>query len=220
MLICNAPAVLSQSSQSETCPLCANEGHFYIENFFKCTECSGIFRSSQQHLQPAAEKQRYEKHQNDVYNAQYRQFVSPITDAILNVHTPVQKGLDFGAGTGPVISKVLEERGYNIVPYDPYFHDYPQRLNTKYDYIACCEVIEHFYHPAQEFKLLQALLEPKGCLYCMTRIYNDTISFEDWFYKNDPTHVFFYQEATFQWIKQNLGFSQLEIEHNLIKLTN
>jgi len=31
------------------------------------------------------------------------------------------KGLDFGAGTGPVISKVLKDKGYCIAQYDIFF---------------------------------------------------------------------------------------------------
>ena len=65
--------------------------------------------------------------------------------------TSKHTGLDFGAGTGPVISKVLKDNEYKIKQFDPFFHNYPELLKEKYDYIVCCEVMEHFYDPAKEF---------------------------------------------------------------------
>jgi hypothetical protein len=81
-------------------------------------------------------------------------------------------------------------------------------------------VIEHFYHPEKEFRLLKNLLQPNGRLYCMTHIYNPKIDFENWYYKNDPTHVFIYQEATLIWIKNNFNFASVTIDNRLISFVN
>lgn len=177
----------------------------------------GVFRSSRFWLSPSQEKTRYEAHNNDIEDPGYQQFVAPITNAILRDFRPYHQGLDFGAGTGPVISKVLNDSDYSISQYDPFFHNYPELLQRKYDYIVCCEVMEHFFYPAKEFSTLNHLLLPGGALYCMTHIYSSETNFESWYYKNDPTHVFMYQKETLEWIKSHFGFSSVEIEGRLIK---
>ena len=146
----------------------------------------------------------------------YQKFVSPITSAILRDYSQNDKGLDFGAGTGPVVSKILNDNKYSINQYDPFFHNYPDLLEKKYNYIACCEVIEHLYHPKKEFLMLKNLLAQGGRLYIMTSLYDDSINFKTWNYKDDCTHVFIYQKETLLWIKEELGFSTLTIAGRLI----
>jgi len=163
-----------------------------------------------------SEKLRYEEHINDVEDKGYQKFVSPITSAILKDFLRTDKGLDFGAGTGPVISKVLTDNEFSIVQYDPFFHNNPNLLNAKYNYIACCEVMEHFYRPKKEFKLLRNLLQPSGKLYCMTDLYDESIDFHKWYYKNDQTHVFIYHKNSIDWIQKEIGFSDVLINGRLI----
>ena len=138
------------------------------------------------------------------------------TSAILNEFLPADKGLDFGAGTGPVISKILKDNGFSIVQYDPFFHNYPNLLNDKYNFIACCEVIEHFYLPKQEFELLRNLLFSGGKLFCMTDLWDKSIDFHKWYYKNDQTHVFIYTKDTIRWIQKEIGFSSVTIDDRLL----
>ncbi|WP_309597799.1 methyltransferase domain-containing protein [Flavobacterium oreochromis] len=85
--------------------------------------------------------------------------------------------------------------------------------------MASCEVIEHFHHPKKEFQLLKELLVPKGKLYCMTHLYDSSIHFEKWYYKNDTTHVFIYQKETIEWIAKMLMFSDFTIKNRLIIFT-
>ena len=162
------------------------------------------------------EIERYQYHNNDVNDLGYQKFVSPIVNAVKQYFNSNHIGLDFGAGTGPVLSKMLQVAGYQIKQYDPFFHKYPELLNEKYDYIASCEVVEHFHYPDKEFELLKKLLLPNGMLFCMTDIYNPTIDFANWYYKNDPTHVFIYQKETFEWIKTTFNFSDLTIDKRLV----
>lgn len=209
---------------SVLCPLCSGLGKLFHQNprqlFYQCKNCSSIFADKNLHPDAKKEYAHYAKHENNVEDKGYQQFVSPITQAIIKEFTPEHKGLDFGAGPGPVISKILNDNKFSIIQYDPYFHYYPELLNKTYDYIACCEVMEHFYNPKKEFALLKKLLKPQGKLYCMTHIYDENIDFEKWYYKNDPTHVFIYQKNTLNWIKENFGFSNLEIHKRLIIFSN
>jgi SAM-dependent methyltransferase len=200
------------------CPLCfCRTEKFHEDVFFLCNQCKGILRPGQKHLSYKQEKAHYETHNNDVNDPRYQQFVSPITAAILEKFTIRHKGLDFGAGTGPVVSKVLNDRGYNIRLYDPFFHNNPELLERKYDYIVCCEVIEHFHFPNKEFRLLRSMLYPDGILFCMTHLYQPEYDFSQWYYKNDPTHVFIYQRETIRWIQTNFRFRNHCVENRLIK---
>jgi SAM-dependent methyltransferase len=212
--------VLTVPDSIVKCPLCRSKGdvfyHFKERLYHQCSNCYGIFVNERLKTDSTTEKRRYQEHNNDVDDPKYRQFVSPITNAILQNFTPDDQGLDFGAGTGPVISKVLAENNYSILQYDPFFHHYPEILKNKYDYIACCEVIEHFYTPYKEFQLLRRLLKKDASLYCMTDLYDSSIDFHKWYYKNDLTHVFIYQQETIHWIQQEIGFSSVGIDGRLI----
>jgi len=207
-----------------SCPLCHHTSALFCDYksriYFECVTCKGIFLNPNQYMDFENEEKHYRFHNNDVEDKGYRNFVSPITKGILTDFTLQHSGLDFGAGTGSAITKVLRDHNYQIVEYDPYFHPFPDVLNKQYNYIACCEVIEHFHHPDKEFRLLQKLLRPNGKLYCMTHLYSPEIDFSTWYYKNDHTHVFMYQKETMQWIAKTFGFSDVKIENRLIVFSN
>ena len=206
------------------CPLCNSVSTIFYkfkkQIYHQCNNCLGIFVDEKLLPDRLAEMLRYEKHHNDIEDDGYREFVSPITSAILRNFNQKHKGLDFGAGTGPIISKILKDNGFRIKQYDPFFHNYPKLLEEKYDYIAACEVIEHFHDPKKEFSLLKDLLLPNGKLYCMTNIYNEIIDFHNWDYKSDFTHVFIYQKETIYWIKEFFGFSDVTIKDRLVTFFN
>ena len=202
------------------CPLCLNSSiPFYKDEFYLCSCCDAIFRAAEKLLDNEKEKQRYESHTNDSDDLGYQNFVAPITNAVLKKFSKDDVGLDFGCGKDSPIVKVLRQNEYEILEYDPFFFDDKKLLEKKYDYIACCEVIEHFYNPKKEFELLKKLLKEDGILYLMTGIYNSTIDFSKWWYKNDSTHVFIFQEKTFEYIKNKFDFKDLKIEKNFIKLS-
>ncbi|WP_455755762.1 class I SAM-dependent methyltransferase [Sulfurimonas sp.] len=205
------------------CPLCSTHSEVFfsdIDTYYRCNTCHGVFVDENNRPNLESEKQRYEIHENDVDDKGYQKFVSPITSSILKDFSQDSKGLDFGAGTGPVLSKVLQDNNYSIKQYDPFFHNYPELLKQKYDYIGSCEVIEHFYNPYKEFKLLKSMLNTHAKIYLMTEPYVEGIDFASWYYKNDPTHVFFYSKETFEWIKKEFGFSSVSIDKRLIILQN
>lgn len=171
------------------------DAYFYI-----CKNCGAYVKDNKYYLTASQEKERYEQHQNDVHDARYQQFTSPITEAVFAHQNPEQLGLDYGCGSGPVISYQLSSKDYQVVLYDPYFHPNPDYLQNRYDYILSCEVFEHFYQPDKEIRKLISLLKPGGRLYIMTHLYSDQYDFERWYYRNDPTHVFIYTEKTIHFI--------------------
>ncbi len=205
------------------CSLCKNTADFLTRqrhgNYYQCCSCGSAFLDPAFFLSPAQEKERYATHENDVEDLRYQNFVRPIVDAVTKHFLPSHEGLDFGSGTGPVITKLLKDAGYQVQKYDPLFFNDTQALHKQYNYIACCEVIEHFHQPLKEFTLLHSLLRPGGKLYCMSELFYDEIEFEKWYYKNDPTHVFFYHPQAIAWIKNTLGFSSVKIQGRLIEFT-
>jgi SAM-dependent methyltransferase len=201
------------------CPLCTtellNEKDF---EYFDCNTCKALVKKPNKYLSPQEEKKRYLEHDNDVNDFRYQHFTSPITNYVLSHFTKEHYGLDYGSGTGPVISKILERHSFHVRQYDPYFSDNTEVFDNTYDYIFVCEVAEHFYHPSNEFKLLKSLLKPKGHLIVMTDMYDDRTDFKNWYYRKDPTHVFIYRKTTFEFIKKKYKFKKLQIEGRRIIL--
>ena len=201
-----------------TCPLCNNKAKAFYTIYYRCSKCDGIFKDSSHLLEKSLERNHYENHENNIEDTHYQKFVSPITKTIQKDFPKNSHGLDFGSGKAPVIAHICKQNGYAMEFYDIYFYPDLNPLQKQYDFIAASEVIEHFYNPKIEFTLLQSLLKPKGSLYLMTEIYDDSIDFSSWYYKNDPTHVFFYTKKTVAWICQNYGFKNFLIEKRLIIL--
>ncbi len=202
------------------CTLCGSQTSSFsvvhTQEYYKCTHCHSILLHSSYFLTAIEEKQRYDIHNNDVHDVGYQKSVFPIVSSVTENHTKAHKGLDFGSGSGPVVTMLLRNQGFNVQTFDPFYDPNPLALKQKYDYIICSEVMEHFYIPAKEFKLLHSLLKTNGMLYCKTNLYDETTNFDTWWYKNDPTHVFFYTEKTIHWIKKKYNFREASITKNVI----
>ena len=211
-----------EETKEYNCPLCENKSNIFTcikhRIYYKCDNCFSIFLAPNCRLDEASEKKRYLEHNNDINDQGYRDSVAPITDYIFYKYSKYSLGLDFGAGTGPVISSVLTEKGYNVLKYDPFFYPDKSVLDIQYDYIVCCEVIEHFYNPKKEFLQLMNCIKKNGELICKTDLFEDSMDFNNWYYNSDPTHVFFYSKNTFMWIKKQFGFTNVSIEGRLILL--
>ena len=192
--------------------------HKKDEFFFDCGTCSALVKDVTQHLTFEEEKAHYECHNNDVHDAGYQKFTAPITDYILNHFSSRDKGLDFGSGTGPVISHMLLQKKYDILPYDPFFAPDTTVLASTYDYILSCEVFEHFRNPKKEIDRLVSMLNPGGALLIMTLLYDNSIDFASWFYKRDPTHIFLYRKETIAFIAQEYRLEITVLDERLIVL--
>jgi len=191
--------------------------------YYECDTCFALVKDQIYYLSDQEEKARYLTHNNDVNDIRFQKFTSPITNYVLENYSQYDKGLDFGSGTGPVITKILKDNNYDIVPFDPFFANTKEVLHDKYDYILSCEVFEHFYKPGLEMEKLSAILKPEGKLIIMTLLYDDSIDFSKWFYKNDPTHVFIYKKETIEYLSLTYGY-EIEVLSNrfivLKKLSN
>lgn len=199
------------------CPLC----HSLLTNrknaqFFDCSTCFALVKDKRFYLSSEEEKKHYEKHNNDVNDVGYQKFVSPITQLVFQHQKASDKGLDFGSGTGPVISKILSDNQFTITQYDLYFEPNEERLNSKYDYIVCSEVWEHFQQPDKELIQLRKMLLENARLIVMTLLYSDEINFETWHYRLDMTHVFIYRKETMEFIAKKFNLELEFISERLI----
>lgn len=223
-------------SVNNACPLCLTPSPalFYVApkggwKFFRCEECDLIFKDQALRLAPSDEKARYLTHENDVKTPGYVEFLTPVVEQVKEI-LPVGEvsasnsgggpihGLDFGCGPGPVLAELLEQNGFQMKTYDPYFAPNTEALKQKYDFITCTEVAEHFHNPREEFQKLTSLLEIEGTLFVLTQMHDDVSDFPKWYYWRDPTHVCFYGQRTFRWIAQAYGFAPPEFASTRLSL--
>jgi SAM-dependent methyltransferase len=174
--------------------------------YWRCGACLATFLDPC--LRPSAERElaEYRLHRNHETDIVYRQFLSRLTVPLLERLPAGRQGLDFGCGPEPVLATLLREAGHSVALYDPFFRPDRAVLERRYDFIACSEVVEHFHHPASEFKMLDDLLEPDGYLAVMTQFQTDDARFADWHYRRDLTHVVFYRAHTLAWLAERHGW--------------
>ena len=178
--------------------------------FYQCGRCQLVFVPAMFHLSAAAEKAEYDKHQNSPQDSGYRRFLARTLDPLSERLAPGASGLDFGCGPGPTLSVMLAEQGLKVANYDLYYYPDASLLAQPYDFITLTEVIEHLASPMQVLTQLARCLRPNSLLAVMTKRVESQNAFAQWHYKNDPTHIAFYSEATFTWIAEYFSW-QLEI---------
>ncbi len=159
---------------------------------------------------------RYETHNNDPSDERYRAFLRRVTTPLIKRLERPATGLDYGAGPGPTLSVMMEEQGFDMAIYDPFFAPRLDALARKYDFVTCTETAEHFHAPSAEFERLYGLLKPGGWLAVMTQ-WADDKDFRQWSYARDVTHVCFYREETMAWIADRFDY-RLEIPRRDIAL--
>ena len=105
---------------SERCPLCySQQTRLYCQTkaaaYFHCAQCDLVFLPSRFHLSDKDEKSRYDAHQNNPQDAQYRQFLSQVYHPVIAFIDAQAKGLDFGCGPGPTLSVMFEEQIIRLI---------------------------------------------------------------------------------------------------------
>ena len=209
---------------SSKCILCQSDNinHYYFQkvfsrNFYKCQNCYLIFVDRLELINKSEEKSRYDNHNNSVRTSGYEKFLRRLISATKDYKSPLDYGLDFGQGPYPMLIELLKEDGYrNINGYDPIYNKDLSLLDNKYDYITCCEVVEHFSNPLQEFKLLSSLLKPNGIIVISTGIYSNNTEFADWYYIKDDTHINIFTSKTLEWLGNHLKLQILDLKKDLI----
>jgi len=186
------------------CPLCFNESSLFDSNTFSCSNCSLIFKDSILHLSSDEEFIRYGHHQNSSDDQGYLDFLNKLLMPLKTFLPSDFVGIDFGCGPGPTLSSLLEECGGEVSFYDPHFYPDAQTLIPDfYDVVTCTEVVEHFKNPSHDWEILMGLAKEGGLIAIMTQIFNKNLKdYSTWWYKNDPTHVVFYQKESIYYISE------------------
>ena len=183
-------------------PLAVQEGR----RFLRCRRCDLTFLDPAQRLGPGEERARYETHRNDPSDPGYRAFLDRLLTPLAERLPEGARGLDYGSGPGPTLSRMLTEAGYPTVDYDPFFAPREEVLDRRWDFVTCSETAEHFFDPGREFRRLDRMLAPGGWLGLMTGIVTEDVDFGSWWYARDPTHVAFYSPETLAWIAGDRGW--------------
>ena len=199
------------------CPLCLHTTsitHYAKDkkrDYLQCDNCQLVFVAPSFLPSKEKEKQEYDLHENNFEDEGYRKFlskvISPITEHI--THHDIDKpltGLDFGCGPAAVLADMLGEQGIQMHTFDPFFANTPEVLQRTYDIVTCTEAIEHFHTPHKEWQQFNLLVQPGSIIVVMTKRVIDKSRFLQWHYKNDPTHVSFFSEATFEFLAQRDGY--------------
>lgn len=193
------------------CPLCAARSERQVpcrdRRLHACGRCGLIFADPADRLPREEQKRRYLLHDNRIEDRDYCNFLMrPVKEAAPFL-APGSRGLDYGCGHGPVLSRLLEARGFRMTDYDPIFFDVP--LEPEYDFVFSTECFEHFEEPALEIPKVLSRLKPGGVLTIMTELWSEGTDFEDWYYAGDPTHVSFFSDKTLDHLSSVYGLLRI-----------
>lgn len=202
------------------CPLCGSSQTSFFHAgekrvYHHCATCDLVFVPSPCFISSQEEKAKYDNHQNTPHNSGYVAFLNRLLDPLTKQLPEKSKGLDFGCGPGPTLSLLMQERGYDMDIYDPFYAPDTTVFEKRYDFITTTEVIEHMCDPRFELERLWSMLKSRGILGIMTAFRPD--DFASWYYKRDMTHIRFFTPETFDWIAQHLHAS-LEIPRSGVVL--
>lgn len=197
---------------TEACPLCLSPhttpfAQLAQKTYAVCPRCHYTFLHRQHWLSPAAEKTQYDLHNNQVHDVHYRAFLNRLAAPLVAVLPPAAKGLDMGCGPGPALAHMLTEQGFATAYYDPLYFPNQALLNHPYDFVTSTEVVEHLRTPHHTWQQFKRLVKPGGLLAIMTSWRVPAAEFAAWHYPKDPTHIGFYQPATFRWLAEQWGWA-------------
>lgn len=193
------------ATEAPLCPLCHGPSiePYHVDktrDYVHCRTCDLVFVPAGQHLSDAAAKAYYDLHDNQPDDAGYRRFLDRLFTPLAERLTPNARGLDFGCGPGPTLSKMFEAAGHTVTLYDPNYAPDKSVLSATYDFVTLSEVAEHLAQPGKDLDGLWAGLAPGGWLGIMTKRVRDRRAFRTWHYITDPTHISFFSETTFHWL--------------------
>jgi hypothetical protein len=212
-------AQVSGGSASGGCSLCGAslpvgpEETVQGRDYHLCAVCDLMQMAGKDRLSTADEKKRYLQHNNSIRTQGYISFLERLMLPVIaelesqGREAEAIKGLDFGSGPYPMLAELMAERGFLLDLYDPIFapRDKDKLLASAFDYIVCCETIEHFYHPHDEFDFMTKLLAPGGFIAIMTSLRRPDTGMAHWHYAQDETHVALYSEKTIHWLARHFG---------------
>ena len=109
----------------------------------KCEICEIIALEEEKRFTCKEEQHHYNQHNNSLENEGYVKMFEDFLDFVSLHVKSFESVFDFGSGKGEVLSKILTNKGKQVVCYDKYFYDDTSYKDKKYDLIVSTEVFEH-----------------------------------------------------------------------------
>jgi 2-polyprenyl-3-methyl-5-hydroxy-6-metoxy-1,4-benzoquinol methylase len=144
------------------------------------------------------ERARYAHHDNSPLNEGYVEYLGQVADAVARLGVDKARVLDFGSGERAVLAKILRQRGFDCVAYDPLYGQGQAALRDRYDVVVLCEVIEHLRDLRAEILSLKQCLGAGGRIVVRTQCYPSVAGVASWWYARDATHLNFFAERTLE----------------------
>jgi SAM-dependent methyltransferase len=201
------------SSTAPLCRACGATSRFFLEErrtYFTCPSCTFIFTN--QVLSKNLQVMHYTKQWN-LQDASFYQNLASIILEMANVFHKPEKILDFGSGPGRLADE-LASRGYQVTAVEPMVHGYlKDQPKDIFDTVICIEVIEHLLNLEEEFKEIDSRLKPGGVIIISTVLYNPFAhanpeeEFKKYWYKDDPTHVNFFDFKSAEAFSRKTGYT-------------
>ena len=209
------------------CPLCSHSKVEFLfrqkqfeRHFYHCKNCDLRYVQRDETLSLDSQKSRYEKHDNSVRTTGYEKFLRRLVDPLVEYVDKCSHGLDFGSGPYPMLVEILKEDGYsNVESYDPIFANNKNViLDKKYQFVTCCEVIEHMRSLQDDLDSLFSCVDEGGVLIISTAIVTEAVDFQNWYYILDETHVNFFSLKSFEYICAKAKLALVSVENDLLVL--
>ena len=167
--------------------------------YYSCHHCGLIFKSPEIYQDFDEQKKRYDLHENSEESEGYRAYFRRFLDFLLPRIGGTGQALDFGSGASSLLASMLEEEGFDCDRYDPVYYPDDSYKGCSYDLIVSVEVFEHLHHPDEVFGELLERVRPGGSLAIQTAFHPASEDrFLKWYYRQDPTHVLFFEPKTFR----------------------
>ena len=196
---------------SRDCPLCGGPSRPFFtgaRSFVYCPGCLYIFTRQQADV---AEAEAWYKGQ---WEGQAWDDPATVAETLMTHYGATGPILDLGSGSGGLTGE-LRRRGHDVTPVEPMIHGRldEQPPHESFGVVLMVEVIEHLLDP---LSLLDEVdRRARGdALYIVSTFLIDAIlggddpvgAFEQWWYKDDPTHVGFFSTRSFALLAEARGY--------------
>ncbi|HIO95879.1 MAG TPA: class I SAM-dependent methyltransferase [Campylobacterales bacterium] len=189
--------------------------------YYRCLSCGFVYLDDTQMVDSVNEKKQYELHNNSFESLGYvKMFEDFIEEAIAPYKQNIKTALDFGCGPGPVLAELLRRKGVEVDQYDLYFSPKKVYEGKKYDLITSTEVFEHLQKPIEVLEILVKHINDNGYIILMTKFPpKDDITFLNWWYRRDVTHISFFTPKSFEIMAEKVGLKMIKtINDNIVVL--
>jgi SAM-dependent methyltransferase len=202
----------------KTCRVCNNHAVIVFEDsrpFYLCDNCGLIFTDCP--LSREETVQHYQSQHANVFD--WHNEAKRVLEAVRFAVIP-RKILDYGSGSG-FLADEFRSMGYDVDNYEPMLHgDFmSENYGNNYDLVILKEVIEHVEDVVKVINRICSVTRPGGSIFIGTLMTDAIInesdkfkeSFNNWWYKDDQSHISFFCQLTFEHICREIHDCDLQM---------